>query len=312
MVKEFDSTAFALQPKQISDLVKTQFGYHIIQTLEKESGRVKPFEEVKANIASESKKQFVIDKMQKSIDDAHAALVKAPQQAEQIAKQFNLTYIKADKVGPRESIPEIGTSSDVDSAVAALKVNEVSQPFQIGPTRLAVAVVTGIQPVRQAEFADVEADVRKELTNQKAADLAQKATMDATLKLTAANGDIKKAAQSLGLEIKTTQAFTREGAAEGIGPATYLADAFAKPVGGAFGPVNVDGKLVYGKVIEHTVADESKMAPLRDDIATALKRKKATERQELFQDGLVAQLVKDGKIKKYPEVIQRLSSSYRS
>ena len=48
------------------------------------------------------------------------------------------------------------------------------------------------------------------------------------------------------------------------------------------------------------------------EMLVALKKRKASERKELFEDGLVTQLVKEGKIKKYPEVIQRLGSSYRS
>ena len=45
---EFESAAFALKPKEMSGVVTTQFGYHIIQVTERQAARVKPFEEVKA------------------------------------------------------------------------------------------------------------------------------------------------------------------------------------------------------------------------------------------------------------------------
>jgi len=50
MVPEFDSVAFSLKPKELSGVVTSQFGYHIIQVLEKDPARLKPFEEVKVGI----------------------------------------------------------------------------------------------------------------------------------------------------------------------------------------------------------------------------------------------------------------------
>ena len=42
-----------------------------------------------------------------------------------------------------------------------------------------------------------------------------------------------------------------------------------------------------------------------------LKRKKAAERKELFEDGLISQLIREGKVKKYPDVINRVVQGYR-
>src|SRR5260370_2557828 len=49
-VPEFEKTAFSLSPAQVSDLVKTQYGFHIIKVLEKETARTKPFDEVKDSL----------------------------------------------------------------------------------------------------------------------------------------------------------------------------------------------------------------------------------------------------------------------
>jgi peptidyl-prolyl cis-trans isomerase D len=311
-VKPFEDTAFSLPAKQTSNVVKTEYGYHILQVTEKEVARLKPFEEVKDLIANERKRQFVYDRMQSSIEQARAALTKNPTGAAAIAQQFGLTHVHADKQDPRESVPELGTSQQVIAAVAPLQKNQVSEVFQIGENKLAVAAVTDVVPPQPASYAEVESQIRKQLTDQRANEAVNKATQEATQKMLTANGDLARIAKELGLEVKSTKPFGAEQTIEGLGPSTYIQDAFAKPVGGSVGPTTIDGKVVLAKVVEKIVADPAKLAASRDDIIGNLKKKKAQERRELFEDGLIAQLVKQKKVKKFPEAIQRLSSTYKS
>ena len=50
MVPEFERAAFALKPNEISDVVKTQYGYHIILVIERKEGERRPFDQVKEQI----------------------------------------------------------------------------------------------------------------------------------------------------------------------------------------------------------------------------------------------------------------------
>ena len=78
MVPEFDKAIFALKPGETSDLVKTQYGYHIVQTLARQDAGVRTFAEVKGELAAQCKKQRVNDMMQQASDKAQAALQKDP------------------------------------------------------------------------------------------------------------------------------------------------------------------------------------------------------------------------------------------
>ncbi len=115
----FEKFAFSAKPKEISDLVTTEYGYHIIQVVEKEPARVKPFEEVKDSIAEQLKKQGVNDKMQATVDQARAALLKAPgsggRRRQAVRSGIN------DGQGfrqPATPIPSLGASPEISAARA--------------------------------------------------------------------------------------------------------------------------------------------------------------------------------------------------
>ncbi len=62
MVKPFEEAAFAMNaPGDISPLVKTQFGYHVIRLIEKRPAQLKPFDEVKESIIRDLESTFVSD-----------------------------------------------------------------------------------------------------------------------------------------------------------------------------------------------------------------------------------------------------------
>jgi peptidyl-prolyl cis-trans isomerase D len=310
MVPEFEKAAFSLKPGEISDPVKTAYGYHILTVLSHEQAQLKTFDEVKAQLASEYKKQRVNDLMQQASDKAQAALTKDPMHPEAVAASLGLTYVKADNVAPGDSVPGVGVNKDFDDSTAALKPGEVSQPVVIPGNKIAMAVPTGTTPSHPASFEEVQAKVHDavmkervdQLVNQRASQLAEKARTN--------GGDLAAAAKSLGMEVKTSEAVDRNGAVEGLGPASMLPDAFTKPVGTIIGPNGISDSKVVAKVVEKIPADMSGLAAARAGIRDQIKSEKSRTRNTLFEEGVRDTLIKEGKVKIHQNVINRLIASY--
>ena len=309
-VKNFEASAFSLKPGEISSLITTEYGYHIIQVMEKQPARVAPFEEVKDALATEVKKIQVADKVQNSIDQARTALAKSPKDYVQVAQQYGLEVVKADKVQVGSPVGSLGSNPELEQALASIKAGEVSQVFQLNASRLAIAEMTSFTPSRPSTFAEAEAKVRDGFVSLRAGALAAERCKQAAERAKA-GGDLQKIAKELGGEFKTPGEFTLDGAIEGLGSATSLADAFKQPQGGVLGPLNVLNIQVVAKVIEKIPADPAALAVQRDQLVLSLKKKRGAERADLFQDSILAKLLKEGKVKKHTDTIKRLLAAYR-
>ncbi len=68
MVPEFEKVAFALKPGEISDVVKTQYGYHIITVTERKEGEPKPFDQVKEQIRATLRNKGLQEQVQGHFD----------------------------------------------------------------------------------------------------------------------------------------------------------------------------------------------------------------------------------------------------
>lgn len=310
MVKEFEDAAFTLKPGE-SQVIKTSYGYHVMQVVTHDQPRLKPFEEVKAQIATESKKQRVSDLMQQISDRAQAMLQKDPGNPDKVAAELNMQVARVDNYETGKPVAELGISQEFDQAVSGLKKGEVSQPVAVGANKLALAVVTDVQAPRQASLAEVQDSIRETMASKRATTLVSTRAQELLDKAKSMGGDLAKAAKAMGLEVKTTDDVTRNGAIEGIGSSTYVQEGFRLEQGAVFGPVSTPDSTIVAKVVAKSAADMAKFGEERSKIRDEIKSQKGRDRGMLFEAGLKEALVRQGKIKIHQEVINRLIAQYR-
>lgn len=311
-VPTFEKEAFSLKPGQLSGVVETEYGYHIIQVEKKEPAHVKPFDEVKSQILAEAQKDAATAKMKKAADDARAAIAKNPGQAEQIAAKYDLKLYKLNNVTSGDTLPQVGSAPDLTTALFSTSKGSVSNVVDLDTQgKAAFGVVTDIAKAHPAQYAEVEKDVLQKYTATESARLAQEAAKKAAEQ--ARKGQSLQAlAKEHGLQVKTATPFTINGAAEGIGSATLFPEAFKKNVGDVVGPVAAQSGQFVCKITQKIPADMSQYAKDKDNIIKSLTAEKRATQQGLFRDSVVSELKRHGKIKLNQDTINRIVTSFQS
>jgi peptidyl-prolyl cis-trans isomerase D len=311
-VPEFENSAFSMKNGQVSDLVKTQYGFHILRVEGHEPARVRPFEEVKADLTKEVARSQVFEKMQSLADQIRNALVRSTEEAEKLAAANGITPVRADKFAQGDPIPEVGANQQFVAVVGSLPVNGVTPAVPIGSNKLVVAKVTAIDAPRQAELADVESQIRNLLQTQKAVKALDAKTKQVEALAKQPNADLAAIAKQAGAEVKNPPEFTRMGAVEGLGAAAVIEPVFDQAPGVVVGPIASQLGPLFVKITERIPADLTQLAAQREQLLLKLKGDRARQRRDLFTDGIVKALVKEKKIKLYDENIKRLAAGYRN
>jgi peptidyl-prolyl cis-trans isomerase D len=309
-VPEFEQSAFSLKVGEISNLVKTLYGFHILKVEAKEDARVRPLAEVKEELRKELLKGEVFNKMQTVADQIRAALVKSPAEAEQLAKSNGISPVRVDKAGRNDPIPEVGVQESFSQAVFSLPKNGVTPVITIGTNKLVFAQVAEIFPEHPAEFADVENEVRQQLQSVKGMQLVNDliASLESKAK---AGADFAALAKEAGAAIKTSSLVERTGSIEGFGLASSAEEVFKKKPGEIAGPIRSGPNVFFMRLDEKVPADLTELAAQRDILLNDLKNRRARDRRALFIDGVIQKLVKEKKVKIYEDSIDRLIAAYR-
>ena len=267
MVAEFDKVAFTLQPGQLSDVVKSQFGYHIIKVTDKRAASQKTLAEVRPQIEDQLKWEQAQTAAQKLADQV-ASELKKPADFESVARARALQTGETGLFLPDEPIAGIGISPMVGQRAFSMKEGEISEPLRT-PQGFAFITVTGKQAPYVPKLDEVKNKVRDDVVKEKAIETARQkaAAIDPGMK----SGDFDKAAKAAGLEVKTTDLIARGAPIGeiGVSPAVEAA-AFALPAGGVSDPIVTDNGAAIVKVLERKEIAADDMAKQKDALRTEL------------------------------------------
>ena len=265
----YAKAAMALNPGQTSDLVRSSFGYHIIQTVAKTTAHTQPLDEVKAQIQSQLENQKAAA-MAQGYANTLATEAKSKGMAA-TAAAHNLHLETTDWLGRDGTIGTLADSTGVLSAAFATAKGAAPQTASTGEG-YAVFQVVDVQAAHAPAFADWKSHVLDDYKEQKAPELLN----DEVIKLAArakALGDLKKAADELKVPVKSSDMVGRDAQVTDLGAMSGAAAvAFDLPKGGISGPINNGPN---GAVLEVT----DKQEPTADDIAKNLP----AERDKLLQ-----------------------------
>src|SRR5271170_4991851 len=302
-VPEFEQTAFSLQNGQISDLVKTQYGFHIIKVLENEPAHTKPFEEVKDALRA----PLVLAQADKEAGDTADKLATEVRRSNKVtlddlAGEFHLPISETRPVSATDQILEFGNSKDIKDAMFRLRTGEVSLPIRTDRGYVVLSV-KDIQPTHQGTLDEVRARVVSDIQKEKAA-LQVVAKAEELSRRAKAGEKFDAVAKSLGLDPKTSDPFARDGSVPGLGSGKQLSAAFDMKDGEVSAPVPLGaGRAVY-ELVEKTPLDQADFAKQEKELSDAVVQNKRSLAFDAFRAALEARLKTEGKLKLYPDKLK--------
>ena len=305
MVPEFEAAAFAMQPGQTSDLVKSQFGYHIIRLVEKKAAETRPLDEVRAQIQDQLAQQQADAQITERARQLEAR-IKNPGDLTEAAGEQGLMVQESGFFQRGDPVPGLGAAPQVAASAFTLADGAVSSGLS-AQRGVVFITVAGKKDPYVPKLDEVKDKVRQDAIRAKAAELSkQRANELAAGFKSAAN--FAAAAKAQGLEAKDTDLITRGAAIPDIGTNPEVDKAaFSLPVGGVSGPIATADGTVIVKVLQREEVTQDQVKSGSETFRAEL----LNERRSNFFNSYMSKAKERMKVEIKPDVISRVTSSLR-
>jgi peptidyl-prolyl cis-trans isomerase D len=181
MVKPFEDAAFSLKKSEISDLVESEFGYHIIQLTDIKAPKAQSFESMRPALEADLKKQQAQRKYAEMAETFSNTVYEQSDSLKPVAEKLKLNVQKASKVLRNAEAPNAQGKNLLSHpgllqalfSEASLQKQRNTEAVEVAPSTLVSARVVKHQPAATLPLADVKDLVKRSLTQDKAAEMAK-------------------------------------------------------------------------------------------------------------------------------------------